>query len=119
LLCIVDVINVSYVNERETFTLLEEISLMCNTIPPNNPVTWEVLRGRSFEAVNDSLVQYEPSTLRTVLRFTALSTSGGQRYRCRGTGELMSVTSDELSVSILPGIMDKICILTSNYCYQP
>ena len=104
---VVDVHDVVSVNGRETFALGEEIFLMCNTIPSNISVTWEVQRDGEFEAVNDTLVQYEPSSLlRTVLRFTALTASYAQQYRCRGTGELVNVTSDELTIDILPGTVD-------------
>ena len=99
----IDVLDVASVNGRETFAIEEEISLMCNTVPPNISVTWEVQRDGAFGAVNDSLVQYEPSSLRTVLRFTALTASRTQQYRCRGTSELVNITANELTIDILPG----------------
>jgi len=84
----------------------EEIVFMCNTIPPNLTVTWEVQKNGVFEAVNDSLVQYEPSSLRTILRFTALTASRTQQYQCRGTGELVNVIANELTIDVLPGMVD-------------
>jgi len=105
---IVDIVDVESVNGRETFAVGEEIVLMCNTIPPNLIVTWEVQRNGVFEAVNNSLVQYEPFSLRTVLRFTVLTASRALQYQCRGTGELVNVTANELTIDVLPGTVDII-----------
>ena len=97
--------SVTSVNGRATFVIGEEVSLMCNTIPSDLSVTWEVRRDAStYVAVNDSLVRYEPPSLRTVLRFNISSINAGGGYRCRGTGQLENDTSDELGINVLPGI---------------
>jgi len=96
--------SVTSVNGRETFVIGEEVALMCNTIPSDLSVIWEVRRDAStYVVVNDSLVRYEPPSLRTVLRFNVSSINDGGGYQCRGTGQLENDTSSELGVNVLPG----------------
>jgi len=89
-----------------TFVIGEEGALMCSTVPSNLSVIWEIRRDAStFVAVNDSLVRYEPPSLRTVLRFNVSSINDGGAYRCRGTGQLENDTSSELGINALPGML--------------
>jgi len=66
------------VNGRDTFVVREEIALMCNTIPPDFTVSWELQTIESYyEIGHGAQVQYEPLTHRTVLRIIAsLSVAG-------------------------------------------
>lgn len=96
--------SVTSVNGRETFAVGEAVSLMCNIIPSSLAVRWEVQRGQlPYTTVNNSLVRYEPASLRTVLNFNVSSIDAGGSYRCRGTGQLDNDTSTELEITILPG----------------
>ena len=107
--------GITSVNGRQAFVIGEEVSLMCTAIPSNRSVTWEVRRGASaYVAVNDSLVRYEPPSLRTVLRFNASSINAGGGYRCRGTGQLENNTSGEIDVNVLPGTR---CMYKHMYSY--
>ena len=103
-LLLTDVVDANSVSGRQYFAFGEEIVLMCNTIPPNISVTWEVQRDGEFEPVNDALVHYEPSSsLRTVLRFTASLVTLGNSYQCRGTGLLINEVSSSVFITIIPG----------------